>query len=132
MRVRKITTSAYHPSGYGGVRRVNHIMAQMLSRLGTNVRTTGTYICRTSSSPTTMPSARPQVLHPTRSLPCFPMTACDNIYARGHQSHARDQQEYVNLAADRQQHSYALVREQDATNASKRDKDNATVFDVLH
>ena len=30
LRVRKIATSAYHPSGNGGVERVNHTMAQML------------------------------------------------------------------------------------------------------
>ena len=31
LRVRKIATSAYHPSGNGGVERVNHTMAQMLA-----------------------------------------------------------------------------------------------------
>ena len=31
LRVRKITTSAYHPCGNGGVERVNHTMAQMLA-----------------------------------------------------------------------------------------------------
>ena len=29
--IRKLTTSAYHPSGNGGVERVNHTVAQMLS-----------------------------------------------------------------------------------------------------
>ena len=28
---RKLTTSTYHPSGNGGVKRVNHTMAQMLA-----------------------------------------------------------------------------------------------------
>ena len=31
--IRKLTTSAYHPSGNGGVERINHIMAQRLARL---------------------------------------------------------------------------------------------------
>ena len=30
-RVRKISTSVYHPSGNGGVERINHTMAQMLA-----------------------------------------------------------------------------------------------------
>ena len=29
--IRKMATSSYHPTGYGGVERVNHTMAQMLS-----------------------------------------------------------------------------------------------------
>ena len=31
--VRKIATSSYHPNGNGGVERVNHTMAQMLTML---------------------------------------------------------------------------------------------------
>ena len=59
------------------------------------------------------------------------MTVFDNVYARGHQSLARHQTEYVNLAADRQC-SYAVVREQHAINASKIDKSNSALLDVLH
>ena len=29
--VRKLATSSYHPNGNGGVKRVNHTMAQMLA-----------------------------------------------------------------------------------------------------
>ena len=73
----------------------------------------------------------PNQVHMNR-LPRFPMTVFDNVYARGHQSLARDQLEYVNLAADRQQRSYALVREQHAINASKIAKSNSALLDALH
>ena len=40
--IRKLTTSAYHPSGNGGVERVNHTMAQILPWFAMNTRPTGT------------------------------------------------------------------------------------------
>ena len=60
------------------------------------------------------------------------MTVFENVYARGHQSLARDQPEYVYLVAARQQCAYALVREQHALNASTIDKINSALLDVLH
>ena len=35
LKVRRVTTTAYHPSGNGGVERVNHTMAQKLSMVVT-------------------------------------------------------------------------------------------------
>ena len=45
-------------------------------------------------------------------LPRFPLTIFERHYARVHQSLARDHLEYCDLAADRQQNAYALVRQQ--------------------
>ena len=52
----------------------------------------------------------------TYRLPRLPLTVFEHPYARGQQSLARDQLEYVDLAADRQRRAYALVREQHALN----------------
>ena len=115
MQVRKITTSAYHPNGNGGVERVNHTMAQMLCMV-VNERQDDwdlhlphvEFAYNNAVSAAT--GLAPNQVHMNR-LSRFPMAVFDNFYARGHQSLARDQLEYVNLAADRQQRSYALVRE---------------------
>ena len=42
--------------------------------------------------------------------PRLPLTVFEHPYARGHQGLARDQLEYVDLAADHQRRSFALVR----------------------
>ena len=68
MRMRKITTSAYYPNGNGGVERVNHTMAMMISMV-VNERQDDwdLHTCHTSSSRRTiMLSAPPQVSHRTR------------------------------------------------------------------
>ncbi|CAB1118826.1 unnamed protein product [Ectocarpus sp. CCAP 1310/34] len=49
MKIKKVTTSSYHPQTNGGTERVNHTMAQMLAEVATNSKTIGTYIARTLS-----------------------------------------------------------------------------------
>ena len=97
LKVRRITTSAYHPSGNGGVERVNHTMAQMLSMV-VNERQDYwdlhlphvEFAYNNSVSAAT--GLAPNQVHMGR-LPRFPLTVFDNIYARGHQSLAKDQLE---------------------------------------
>ena len=72
----------------------------------------------------------PNQVHLNR-LPRFPPTVFDNIYARGHQSLARDQLEYVDLATDRQKRSYQLVRDQHALNTAKIERSNSALTEAL-
>ena len=72
----------------------------------------------------------PNEVHMNR-LPCLPLTVFEHPYARGHQSLARDQLEYVDLAADRQRRSYALVREQYALNIARAERRNSALSDGL-
>ena len=51
--IHKLTTSAYHRSGNGGVARVNHTMAQILALSATNTRMTGTFTSSMLNTPTT-------------------------------------------------------------------------------
>ena len=60
-------------------------------------------------------------------LPRFPLTVFDNIYARGHQSLARDHLEYCQLAVDRQRRSYDLVREQHLLTVARIHRRNASL-----
>jgi hypothetical protein len=136
LRVRKIATSAYHPSGNGGVERVNHTMAQMLAMV-VNERQDDWDIhlphveFAYNNSVSAATGLAPNEVHMAR-LPRFPLTVFDNIYARGHQSLARDQLEYCNLAAERQRRSYELVREQHALTVSRMERRNSTLSDALH
>ena len=57
----------------------------------------------------------------------LPLTVFEHPYARGHQSLARDQLEYVDLTADRQRRSCALVREQHALNVARVERRNSAL-----
>ena len=65
-------------------------------------------------------------------LPRYPLTVFDNIYARGHQSLARDQLEYCNLITADGQKVYHLTREQRALPVSRMNRRNSKLSDALH
>ena len=64
-------------------------------------------------------------------LPRLPLAVFEHPYARGHQSLVRDQLEYVDLAADRQRRSYAVVRGQHALNNARVERRNSALSDGL-
>ena len=136
LKVRKIATSAYHPRGNGGVERVNHTLAQMLAMV-VNERQDNwdehlphvEFAYNNSVSAAT--GLSPNEVHMAR-LPRYPLTVFDNIYARRHQSLARNQLEYCNLAADRQKRAYDLVREQHALTVSRMDRRISKLSNALH
>ena len=68
----------------------------------------------------------PDKVHMNR-LPRLPLTVFEHPYARGHQSLARDQLEYV----DRQRRSFALLREQHALNIARVEGRNSALSDDL-
>ena len=72
----------------------------------------------------------PNEAHMNR-LPRLPLTVVEYPHARGHKSLARDQPEYVDLAADRQRRSYALVREQHALNITRVERRISALSDGL-
>ena len=68
----------------------------------------------------------PNEVHMNR-LPRLPLTVFEHPYARGHQSLASDQLEYVDVAADSQRRSYALVCEQHALNVARVERRNSAL-----
>ena len=72
----------------------------------------------------------PTEVHMNR-LPRLSLTIFEQHYARGHQSLARDQLEYCDLAADRQRRAYALVREQHAITVSRVERRNSALSDAF-
>ena len=63
----KLTTSAYHPSGNGGVERVNRSMAQMLAMVCNEHQNDWDILFPTSNTPITTPLALPRALPPMKS-----------------------------------------------------------------
>ena len=116
--IHKLTTSAYHPSGNGGVKCVNHSMAQMLAMVCNEHQNDWDvhvphvkYAYNNSVSAAT--GLAPNEVYIGR-LPRLPLTVVDRSYSGAHQNLDRDQLTYCDLARERPQHAYELVREQHA------------------
>ena len=112
--VQKIATSSYHPSGNGGVERVNHTMAQTLAMV-VNERQDYwdaqlphvEFAYNNSASVVT--GLAPNEVH-TGRLPRLRFTIFDRSGVAGHQSLARDHLAYCDLASKRQQRANDIVR----------------------
>ena len=121
--MQKIATRSYNPNGNGGVERVDHTMAQMLAMVVNERRDDwDAHLPHVefsyNNSVRAATGLAPNEVYMNRG-PRLPLTVFEHPYARGHQGLARDQLEYVDLAADRQRRSYALVREQHALNIAR-------------
>ena len=106
--VHKLTTSAYTPSGNGGVERVNHTMAKILAMVCNEHQNDRNahlphveYVCSNSVSVATSDIGR---------LPPPPLAVVDRSYGGAHQGPDRDYLAYYDLARERQQGTYELVR----------------------
>ena len=135
LRIHKFTTSAYHPSGNGGVERANHTMVQMLAMVCNEHQNDwdvhlphveDTY--RNSVSAAT--GLAPNEVHIGR-LPRLPLTVFDRSYGGTHQNLDRDQLAYCDLARERQQRAYELVREQHALTVTRVNGRNSALSDAL-
>ena len=100
----------------------------------TNTKTTGTSIFPTSNTPITTPLAPPRALPPmkfTSDAPAPPLTVFDRSYGGAHQNLDRDQLAYCDLARERQQCAYELVREQHALTVARVNGRNSALSDAL-
>ena len=91
--IRKLTTSAYNPSGNGGVERVNHTMAQIIAMVSNEHQNDWDvhlphikYAYNNSVSAATVAANE---VHLGR-LPRLPLTVFDRSYGGAHQSLNRD------------------------------------------
>ena len=103
--INKLTTSAYHPSGNGGVERVSHTMAQMLAMVCNEHQNDWDvhlphveYAYNNSVSAAT--GLAPNEVYIGR-LPRLPLTVFDRSYGGIHQNLDRDQLAYCDLARSR-------------------------------
>ena len=114
--IRKIATSSYHPSGIGGVERVNYTVAQMLAMVvherqdEWDSQLPHVEFAYNYSVSTTIGLA-PEEVHDGR-LPRFPLTFFDHSGVARHQSLARDHLACCDVASERQQRAKKdIVRE---------------------
>ena len=93
--VRKLATSSYHPNGNGGVKRVNHTMAQMLAMVVNEHQDDRDLQLphvefAYNNSVSAVTGLAPNEVHKGR-LPRLPLTVFERVGVTGHQSLARDQ-----------------------------------------
>ena len=104
--IHKLPSSAYHPSGNGGVGRVNHTMAQILAMVCSehqndwDVHLPHVEYAYNNSVSAAMGLA-PNEVHIGR-LPRLPLTVFERSYGSVHQSLDRDQLAYCDRARERQ------------------------------
>ena len=65
-------------------------------------------------------------------LPRLPLPFFERTEVAGHQSLARDNLAYCDLATDRQQREYDIVREHHAVTISRVERRNSAQSDTLH
>ena len=120
--MRKLATSSYHPNGNAGVERANHTVAQMLAMLVNELQNNGNeqlphveFAHNNSVSAAT--GLAPNEVHMGRLLR-LPLTIFERTGVGGHQDSARDHVAYCNLANNRQQRVYDMVRERHSLTVS--------------
>ena len=133
--IHKLTTSAYHPSGNGGVERVNHTMAQMLAMVCNEHQNDWDvhfphveYAYNNSVSAAT--GFAPNEVH-IRRLPRLPLAVFDRSYGGARQNLDRNQLAYCDLARERQQRAYELMREHHALTVARVNGRNSALSDAL-
>ncbi|CAB1111268.1 unnamed protein product [Ectocarpus sp. CCAP 1310/34] len=136
MKIKKVTTSSYHPQTNGGTERVNHTMAQMLAVVVNEQQNDwDIHLPHVESaynnSVNQSTGLAPNEIHIGR-IPRLPLSVFDRPTIGGHQSLARDQLEYCNLAVDRQRRAYELVREYNALKISRVERRNLSLLDAIH
>ncbi|CAB1102179.1 unnamed protein product [Ectocarpus sp. CCAP 1310/34] len=136
MKIKKVTPSSYHPQTNGGTERVNHTMAQMLAVVVNEQQNDRDvhlphveFAYNNSVNQST--GLAPNEIHIGR-IPRLPLSVFDHPKVGGHQSLARDQLEYCNLAVDRQRRAYELVREYNALKISRVERRNSSLLDAIH
>ena len=132
--IRKVNTSAYHPCTNGGVERVNHVLAQMLSMVGNEKQTDWDvllqHVSAYNNSVNAATGLAPNEIHIGR-LPRLPLSVFEPENIGGHQSLDCDHLVYINLATDRQQLAYSLVRELHRLTVSRLQRRNAPIMAAL-
>ncbi|CAB1099916.1 unnamed protein product [Ectocarpus sp. CCAP 1310/34] len=128
--------SSSTPETNGGTERVNHTMAQMLEVVVNDQQNDWDihlphveFAYNNSVNQST--GLAPNEIHIGR-IPRLPLSVFDRPTVGGHQSLARDQLEYCNLAVDRQRRAYELVREYNALKISRVERRNSSLLDAIH
>ena len=133
--IHKLTTSAYYPSGNGGVERVNHTIGTNsnhgLQRTQSDWDTHLPHVEHAyNNSNSAATGLAPNEVHIGR-LPRLPLAIFDRSYGGAHHGVDRDHLAYCELARERQQRTYEFVREQHALTVARVNGRNSTLSGAL-
>ena len=136
MKVRKIATTAFHPKSNGGVERVNHSLAQMLSLVISEQQDDWDewlpYVVQAyNNSVSAATGLAPNEIHLGR-MPRLPITAIDECVVKGHTGERQDQLLYLDIVRERQQRAFELVQESHLIAMSKIQRSNTKLLAILH
>ena len=135
-RIRKIVTTAFHPKSNGGVERVNHSLAQMLSLVISKQQDDWDgglpYVVQAyNNSVSAATGLAPTEIHLGR-MPRLPMTIIDECVVKRHTGEKQDQMLYLDIVRERQQRAFALVQESHLIAMSKIQRFNTKLLAILH
>ena len=136
MRIRKIATTAFHPKSNGGVERVNHSLAQMLSLVISEQQDDWDewlpYVVQVyNNSVSAATGLAPNEIHLGR-MPRLPMATIDECVVNGHTGEKQDQLLYLNIVRERQQRAFELVQGSHLIAMSKIQRSNTELLAILH
>ena len=136
MRFRKKTTLAFHPKSNGGVERVNHSLAQMLSLVISKQQDDWDewlphVVQAYNNSVSAATGLAPNEIHLGR-MPRLPMAIIDECVAKGHTGEKQDQLLYLDIVRERQQRAFELVQESHLIAMSKIQRSNTKLLAILH
>ena len=136
MRIRKIATTAFHPKSNGGVERVNHSLAQMISLVISEQQDDWDeclphVVQAYNSSVSAATGLAPNEIH-LGCMPRLPMTTIDECVVKGHTGGKQDQLLYLDIVRERQQRAFELVQESHLTAMSKIQRSNTKLLAILH
>ena len=132
----KLHTSSYHPQTNGGVERLNHTIAQMLSMM-VNERQDDWDLCLPhiqaafNNSVNAATGLAPNEIHLGR-MPRLPFTIFERDNIGGHQSLQRDQLAYRDQLRERQKWAYDLVRQHHTATISRLSRANDRITAALN
>ena len=135
-RIRKIATTAFHPKSNGGVERVNHSLAQMLSLVISEQQDDWDeglpYVVQAyNNSVSAATRLAPNEIHLGR-MPRLPMTVIDECVVKEHTDEKQDQLLYLDIVRKRQQRAFELVQESHLIAMSKIQRSNTKLLTILH
>ena len=136
MRIRKITTTAFHPKSNGGVERVNHSLAQMLSQVISEQQDDWdeclSYVVQAyNNSISAAKRLAPNEIHLGR-MPRLLMVIIDECIVKGHACEKQDQLLYLDIVRERQHRAFELVQESHLIAMPKIQRSNTKLLAILH
>ena len=136
MRTRKIATTALHPKSNGGIERVNHSLAQMLSLVISEQHDDWdeglpNMVQAYNNSLSAAIGLAPNERH-LGCMPRLPTTIIEECVVKGHMGEKQDQLLYLDIVRERQQHAFELVQESHLIATSKLQRSKTKLLAVLH